>query len=80
MHGMQIFVLAKLERPLMNDYHEFKCAHDAQIENNQLYWSPNFVNIIGGSMTQTFVPILNGIVITFNSYSTSGNGVLMCNH
>jgi hypothetical protein len=32
----------------MDDYYEFKCAHEIQIEEWQLYWSPNYVSITKG--------------------------------
>jgi hypothetical protein len=32
----------------MDDYHEFKCAHEIQIEEWRLYWSPNYVSITKG--------------------------------
>jgi hypothetical protein len=35
---------------LMDYYHEFKHAHDIQIEEWWLYWSPNYVSIIRGIM------------------------------
>jgi hypothetical protein len=34
-----------LEGPLMDDHHEFKHAHEIQIEEWRLYWSPNYVSI-----------------------------------
>jgi hypothetical protein len=29
----------------MDDYYEFKCAHELELEEWQLYWSPNYVSI-----------------------------------
>jgi hypothetical protein len=34
-------------RPPMDDYHEFMHAHKVKIKQWQLYWSPNYVSIIG---------------------------------
>jgi hypothetical protein len=46
----------------MDDYHEFRRAHEIQIEEWQLYWSPNYVFIIrrivapsGATITLTLV-------------------------
>ncbi len=41
-----------LEGLLMDDYHEFKHAHEIQIEEWQLYWSPNYVSINRGIVAQ----------------------------
>jgi hypothetical protein len=51
-----------LKRLPMDDYHEFRRAHEIQIEEWQLYWSPNYVFIIrrivapsGATITLTLV-------------------------
>jgi hypothetical protein len=32
----------------MDDYHEFRCAHEIQIEKWRLYWSLNYVYFTKG--------------------------------
>jgi hypothetical protein len=51
----------------MDDYHEFKHAHEIQIEECRLYWSPSYVSITRGIVAPS------GATITLNN-SISGNG------
>jgi hypothetical protein len=53
--------------PPMDDYFEFMHAHDIQIEEWWLYWSPNYVYIIKGIVA----PI--GAMATPSINSTSGS-------
>jgi hypothetical protein len=56
-----------LEGPPMDDYHEFKCAHEIQIEEWELYWSPNYVSITKGIMAPS------GAMVTLSINSASGS-------
>jgi hypothetical protein len=51
----------------MDDYHEFKCAHEVQIKERYLYWSPNYVSIIMG------LKAISGAIISPNSNAVSGS-------
>jgi hypothetical protein len=64
-----------LKGPFMDDYHEFKCAHDIQIEEWQLYWSPNHVSITIGIMAPSgaTTPSIN---LANGSGSAIGNGAI----
>jgi hypothetical protein len=53
--------------PPMDDYLEFMHAHDIQIEEWWLYWSPNYVSITKGIVA----PI--GAMATPSINSTSGS-------
>jgi hypothetical protein len=45
----------------MDDYHEFKHAHEVWIEEWWLYWSPNYVSIIRGPIVvPSATPIIFG--------------------
>jgi len=57
-----------LEGLTMDDFHVFKCAHKIEIEEWQLYWSPNYVYITRGIMAPS------GATTTLGISSTSGNG------
>jgi hypothetical protein len=52
----------------MDDYHEFKHAHEIQIEEWWLYWSPNYVFVT----MRIVVP--SGVMTTPNTSSASGSG------
>ncbi len=56
----------------MDDYHEFKCAHEIQIEEWQLYWSPNYVSITRGIVAPSGATVTHGINLT------NGNGSATC--
>jgi hypothetical protein len=58
----------------MGDYHEFKCAHEIEIEEWQLYWSPNFVSITKGIMGPKGATTTLGISSTSGSISINGSG------
>ncbi len=67
----------------MDDYHEFKHAHEVWIEEWWLYWSPNYVSIIRGtivvpSATPTIFggSLANGLVLGMLRPSISGQIVL----
>jgi len=53
---------------LMDDHHEFRCAHMFHIEEWRLYWSHNYVSIIRG-----FVAIGGVVINPSNTASGSGN-------
>jgi uncharacterized membrane protein YgcG len=57
-----------LENLLMDDSHEFRCAHDIHIDEWRVYWFPNYVFITRGIMA------LSGAMTTLGINSTSGNG------
>jgi hypothetical protein len=52
----------------MDDYHEFRHAHEIQIKEWRLYWSPNYVSITMGIMAP------NGAMTTLNISPTNGSG------
>ncbi len=52
----------------MDDYHEFKHAHEIQINEWQLYQCPNYVSTTRGIMA------LNGAMAILGISSASGNG------
>jgi hypothetical protein len=68
--SITIYTLHGMEMLPMDDYHEFKHAHEVWIEEWWLYWSPHYVSIIrgtivvpsviptffGGSLTNDLVP------------------------
>jgi hypothetical protein len=56
-----------LEGSPMGDHHEFKCAHEIQIEEWWVHWSPNYVSI-----TMRIVAP-SGASTTLNISSTNGN-------
>jgi hypothetical protein len=51
----------------MDDYHEFKCAHEVSIEERCLYWSPNYVSITRGFKATS------GATISPNNNAISGS-------
>jgi hypothetical protein len=57
-----------LEGPSINDYHEFRHAHEIQIKEWRPYWSPNYVFITMGIMAP------NGATTTLSTSSASGSG------
>ncbi len=57
-----------------HDYHEFKRAHEIQIEKWWLYWSPDYVSITKGIMAPSGVTTTLGISSTSGSKNASGNG------
>ncbi len=64
-----------LESLLMDDYHEFKCAHDIQIKKWRLYWSPNYVSITMGIVAPSGATTTFGINLTSGNGNASGSGV-----
>jgi hypothetical protein len=64
-----------LENLLMDDYHEFSCAHDIQINKWRLYWSPNYVSITMGIVAPSGATTTLGISLASGNRKASGNGV-----
>jgi len=58
----------------MDDYHEFRCAHEIQIKEWQLYWSPNYVSITKGIMAPSGAMTILGISSARGNGNTSGGG------
>jgi len=58
----------------MNDYHEFKHAHEVHVEEWQSYWSSNNAFIIKIFVISTFVFTLGVIGMTFRNDLTNGGG------
>jgi hypothetical protein len=58
----------------MNDYHEFKSAHEIQIEEWWLYWSPNYVSITKGIVAPNGATTILDISLASGSENASGNG------
>jgi hypothetical protein len=58
----------------MDDYDEFRCAHEIQIEKWWLYWSPNYVSITNGIMAPSGAMTILGISSANESGNTSGGG------
>ncbi len=52
----------------MDDYHDFKHAHEIQIKEWWQYWSPNYVSITRVIMAPS------GAMATPSNNSTSGSG------
>jgi hypothetical protein len=49
----------------MDDYHEFCDAHEVNIEEWHMYWSPNYFSITNGRLaasTPTHQPLSQGLV------------------
>jgi hypothetical protein len=63
--------------PPMDDYHEFKCAHEIQIKEWRLYWSPNYVFITRGIMALSGAMVTPSISLASGGGSVSGNGANM---
>jgi hypothetical protein len=59
----------------MDDYHEFRCAHDIQIDEWWLYWSPNYVSIIRGIVAPSGVTTTLGISSASGNESANGSGI-----
>ncbi len=59
----------------MDDYHEFKCAHDIQIDEWQLYWFPNYVSITRGIVALSSATTILGINLASGNKSVNGNRV-----
>jgi hypothetical protein len=57
----------------MDDYHEFKHAHEIQIEEWQLYWCPNYVYIIKGIVAPSGATTTPRISSISGSKSANGN-------
>ncbi len=57
----------------MNNYHEFKHAHEIQIEKWQLYWSPNYVSMIRKIVAPSGAMITSNISLTNEGRNVSGN-------
>ncbi len=51
----------------MDDYHEFKHAHEVWIEEWWLYWPPNYVSIIRGTIV-----VLSGTPTIFGGSLANG--------
>jgi hypothetical protein len=62
-----------LEMLPMDDYHEFRHAHDIQIEW-WLYWCSNYVFITKGIVTPNGAMVTLSISSTSGSRKTNGNG------
>lgn len=58
----------------MDNYHDFKCAHEVEIKDWQLYWSPNFVSIAMGTMVPTNVDVAFSSNVTSGNRNASSNG------
>lgn len=58
-----------LEESPINDYHEFKHAHEEYIEERWLSQLPNYVSITNGIWTSNDIMIVGTITITYNSDS-----------
>jgi hypothetical protein len=70
-----------LEGLLMDDYFEFKCAHEIHIEEWWLYWSPDYVSITSGlvalvvtTTTLANTNLINGNGNVGSSGSIEGSG------
>jgi hypothetical protein len=63
-----------LEGLFMDDYHEFKRAHEIQIEW-RLYWFPNYVSITRGIVAPSGATVIPSISSTSGSGSANGNGI-----
>jgi hypothetical protein len=59
----------------MDDYYEFKHAHDIQIEEWWLYWSPNYVSIVRGIVAPSGATTFN-ISLTSESGGAIGIGAI----
>jgi len=64
-----------LENLLMDDYHEFRCAHDIQIDEWQLYWSPNYVSITKGIVAPSSAMTTLGISSASGNKNANGSVV-----
>ncbi len=51
----------------MDDYHEFKHAHEIQIEEWRLYWSSNYVSITRGIVAPSGAMTILGISSTMEA-------------
>ncbi len=60
----------------MDDYHEFKCAHDIQIEKWRPYWSPNYVSITIRVMAPSGATATPSINLASRSGSATSNGTI----
>ncbi len=58
----------------MDDYHEFRHAHEIQIEW-RLYWFPNYVSITRGIVAPSGATTIPSISSTRGSRSASCNGI-----
>jgi uncharacterized membrane protein YgcG len=58
------------EKLPMDVYHEFRHAHEIQIEKWQLYWSPNYVYITKGIVA----PSGATTILNISSSNKSGSG------
>jgi len=84
MHNPQLFtpfmawkgLFQHLEGPFMNDYHEFKRAHEIQIEEWRLYWSFNYVSITKGIVAPNGATTILDINLTSGSENVSGSGAI----
>jgi hypothetical protein len=47
-----------LEGPPMDNYRDFRHAHEVEIKEWWLYWSPNFVSITMGTLVPTNVDVV----------------------
>jgi hypothetical protein len=60
----------------MDDYYEFMHAHDIQIEEWWLYWSPNYVSIIRGIVAPSVATTTFNISLTSESGGAIGIGAI----
>jgi hypothetical protein len=58
----------------MDDYHEFRHAHEIQIEEWILYWSPNYVSITRGIVPPIGATTTLNINLASGSESSIDNG------
>jgi hypothetical protein len=58
----------------MDDYHEFKHAHEIQIKDWSLYWSPNYVSITKGIVAPSGAMTTLDIGSVSGSENANGNG------
>lgn len=60
----------------MDHYHEFKRAHDIQIEGWRLYWSLNYVFVTMGIMAPSSATITPSIRSASGNGNATGNGAI----
>ncbi len=58
----------------MDDYHEFRCAHEIQIKQWWLYQSPKYASIIKRIVDPSGAMIIPNISLTSGSGSVNGSG------
>ncbi len=60
-------VFKHLQGSPINDYHEFKHAHEEYIEERWLYQLPDYVSITNGILASNDTMIVSKITITYNN-------------